>query len=194
MKNWGMGLIALGAIIAAVALFVLPSTISQEEMTTLPYTGSVIGSGRFTETYNLPRAQIRELALHAGSVLFLGGILLFVGGTLEERIRATGSASVTVDTEASDGIGQVESVQAIPPYIHPDPEEAARNKTIAAWVIVISVVALAVVGFIGASRDRGAAEASAGSTESAAERASQAADDAMNAALNAADNAARAAR
>lgn len=108
MKPWGIGLIVLGAIAALVALTIMPSTVSTEEMTTLPYTGSVIGSGRYTETYNLPRAQLRELVFHGGGILFLSGVLLLVGGMLDERLsalfRPAGAAAAVTPALASEGV------------------------------------------------------------------------------------------
>lgn len=156
MKSWGLGLIGLGAFIALVALVVMPSTVSTEEMTTLPYTGSVIGSGRYTETYNMPRAQLREMVFHGGGFVFLAGIVLLVGGMLEERIarlpRArSGAAHVTGDPAPSsfeprrsneaNGSAEDERHAAAPVYDHAAAQsEAIRNKEMAAWVFSAFVV------------------------------------------------------
>lgn len=155
MKNWGFVLIGAGALAAVIALLLMPSTVNTEQMTTLPYTGSVIGSGRFAETYNLARAQLRELIFQGGGVLFLGGCILLVGGVLDDHLHriatlrfgdlAREPVSVTVAAE-----GDV-ATYAAPAYT-PDLEEAERNKKIVAAVIVIAVVVLVVLGVVGATR------------------------------------------
>ena len=154
MKNWGIALILLGGFAAIVALTVLPSTVSSEEMTALPYTGSVIGSGRYTETYNMPRAQLRELIFHGGGFVFLAGILLFVGGTVEERLRSAGlrlaepmgsqeGRNSTPDAPADA------TLPAAPIYDFEAAEAAAiKNKEMVAWAfgaIVVLIVSVLVV-------------------------------------------------
>ena len=159
MNNWGIALILLGGFAAIVALTVMPSTVSSEEMTTLPYTGSVIGSGRYTETYNMPRAQLRELIFHGGGFVFLAGILLFVGGALEERLTpVAGGGMQSLPETSTDGPGISQdpssmaqpspSPQIIPPISHEALEaEALRNKEMMAWVFgAILVVTLLIFG------------------------------------------------
>ncbi|CAD7336096.1 hypothetical protein FIM10_04135 [Sphingomonadales bacterium 56] len=159
MKIWGISLIALGAIVALVALTLMPSTVSTEEMTTLPYTGSVIGSGRYTETYNMPRAQLRELVFHSGGFVFLAGVLLFVGGALEELFKtAVGTgmrplAEVSGDSSSTSEdpvpMARPSSSPAVLPPISDEAleAEALRNKEMMAWVFgTILVVSMLVFG------------------------------------------------
>lgn len=193
MKPFGISLALIGAVVVAVAFFLMPSTVSTEEMTSLPYTGAIVGSGHFTETYNMPRAQLRDMVAQLGEVLFLGGCILFVGGVLDERLR--GGAAVAPAYPGDPEVqGDADSYAAAAGLA-----EAERNKRIVAGAIVAGVVILTIVGVIGASnsnRISGASSpdaAESSSAQSAAENASHAADEAMNAAMNAADNAAAAA-
>lgn len=138
MKEWGFGLIASGILIAAVALLLLPSTVATEEMINLTSLGSQIGSGRFTDTYNLPRAQLREMIFHGGGFVFLAGILLLVGGTLEDRLRditGTSLAGATPAPSAAEGTAPnpTESVS----YARDEAAanaEAAKNKVMMAYL------------------------------------------------------------
>ena len=148
MKLCGMLSIAFGALIALLALTLLPSTVSNEEMTTLPYSGATIGSGKYVETYNMPRAQIRELVFQGGIALFIAGTMLFVGGAIDERLRSTpiqswqrGSASP--GSEEPDT--QPTSQAAVYPSINDD--EAHRNKMIMAAILlpVLMIIAIFIV-------------------------------------------------
>lgn len=195
MKIWGLLLILAGATVALVALLVMPSTLSAEEMMTLPYSGSIVGSGRFTETYNLPRAQLREMVFHGGGLLFLSGVILFVGGALDERLqRRTRSDATGIALEFANAETAEESRFAEPTPIQPmDPDEAARNKKIALGLVAAAVLILTAFFLVSLSKANNSTSPDAMDAYNAAENASRAADNAMNAALNAADNAARAA-
>lgn len=163
MKNWGMVLAGLGLGVAFIALLFLPSTVSTEQMTTLPYTGSVIGSGRFTDTYNLPRAQFREMVFQGGCVLFLSGILMWVGGVLEGRLARTMAKSSDnaakpslpeeqANQSAANGPDVSHRAQPVDRQLHDEAAlaaEAARNKEIMAVGVgaicfVVGLIALIV--------------------------------------------------
>lgn len=92
MTRWGI-VIGLGGLALIITAMFLPSTISNETMIDLPYSGASIGSGRYTETYNLVRAQVREMVLHGGLALMLAGVMLFVGGQIEQALRDGALAS-----------------------------------------------------------------------------------------------------
>ncbi|CAM5280164.1 Na+-transporting methylmalonyl-CoA/oxaloacetate decarboxylase gamma subunit OS=Sphingobium scionense OX=1404341 GN=GGQ90_002895 PE=4 SV=1 [Sphingobium scionense] len=195
MKYCGLGLIGIGFVIAAFALMFMPSTVTTPEMVTMPYSGSLVGSGRSTATYNMPRAQLRELVFHGGGMLFLGGCILLVGGVLDGRLRGNAAARPTV-AERDDVAGTLAAPDQRSPvadangHISPLPDEVERNKRIIGGVIVVGVIVLVVFGITGVTRQTVPDEIN---IESAAENAARAADEAMNSAIDAADNAARSA-
>ncbi|KKW92237.1 hypothetical protein [Sphingobium chungbukense] len=142
MKLYGILGLTIGALMAIVALTLLPSTVSNEEMTTLPYTGAVIGSGKFVETYNLPRAQVREMVFNGGLAVFLAGAIFFVGGSIGERLRQPSHHAPS----AADG--DTPSIQTPPipaaldiPFSN---DEATRNKMILA-AIMLPIIMLVLV-------------------------------------------------
>ncbi|MFB0875480.1 MULTISPECIES: hypothetical protein [unclassified Sphingobium] len=188
-------MLIVGVVIAAIALLLMPSTVSMEDMTTLSYTGSVIGTGRFIETYNMPRAQLREMVFQGGGLLFLAGIVLLAAGTIQEALSALISRTGRGGGEGDDAASESIDRPAFPP-LPLDSDEAARNRKIIAGLVVAVVIALAVLGVMGMMRDartatgRKSDEANAMAAADAAENASRAADNAMNAALRAADEAA----
>lgn len=202
MKNWGASLIVLGALTAAIALLILSSTVSTEEMRLADY-GGMVGTGSYSETYNLARAQLREMIFLGGIALGLAGVLLFVGGALDERLEGLAfplkNDAPVADIPTTD-IADVPSVPS-PAYIAQDPEDEAkdalRNKVLVSLIFVpiaIIGVILLIVAQNSGSRSETATTTSSTDSANAAENASRAADEAMNAALRAADNAARAAR
>lgn len=102
MTRWGIVIGLAGLALIITAMF-LPSTISNETMIDLPYSGASIGSGRYTETYNLVRAQVREMVLHGGLALMLAGVMLFVGGQIEQALRDRALASRPLPHAAAQG-------------------------------------------------------------------------------------------
>lgn len=155
MKSWGIALIALGAIAALVALIIMPSTVSTEQMNSIY--GTQIGTGSYTETYNMPRAQLRELVFHGGGFVFLAGILLFVGGTVEELLRGAGMwagepiGSQEAYSAAPDA--QADSAPSAAPVYNFEAAEAAaiKNKEMVAWafgVIVVLIVGVLLIAQI----------------------------------------------
>lgn len=169
MKSWGVALTGLGAFIAIVALTLMPSTVRNEEMTTLAYTGTTIGTGRYSETYNLPRAQLRELAFQGGCALFLGGILLGVGGALEDRLRAIGTFTPAIGLLHDPVPPPVDGVTADTPALadryqtaRADPEllaaEAQKNKELLAYgaggIITVLLLVLLVAWMYGSVAGR----------------------------------------
>ncbi|MBG6116766.1 hypothetical protein IWY39_000570 [Sphingobium sp. JAI105] len=202
MKKIGALLIVIGALLAAIALLILPSTVNTEEMRLADF-GGMVGTGSYSETYNLARAQLREMIFLGGIALSLAGVLLFVGGALGERLeRLTFSIKndqhVAVIPESE--IADVPSVPS-PEYIARDPEDEAKDALFNKVLISLIFVPIAIIGAIllivaqnGGLQSETEATMPTADSANAAENASQAADEAMNAALRAADNAARAAR
>jgi hypothetical protein len=146
MKQWGFGLISVGALIAAIALFLLPSTVRTEEIITLSSINSQIGSGRFTETYNMPRAQLREMIFNGGGMLFLAGILLLVGGMLDDRLSQSAQSGEGPggSTAALADADEVTAEPKVAEFVYDGAGaevEASKNKEIAAWVFGGLVVA-----------------------------------------------------
>lgn len=153
MKNWGMALAGIGLFIALIAMLLLPSTVSNEEMRTLPYTGTVIGSGRFTETYNLSRAQIREMVFYGGGFVFIAGIILIVGGILEAAILAFSynADHPRVASEYTES-APIAGAAVQPTYDHAAAAiEGQRNKEIVAWVFGGGCVVLGIIALVAQS-------------------------------------------
>ncbi|WP_313326068.1 hypothetical protein [Sphingobium yanoikuyae] len=137
--------IAFGALIALLALALLPSTVSNEEMTALPYGGGITGTGKYVETYNLPRAQLRELVFQGGIALFIAGTMLFVGGALDERLRSSHARSRRYEHAKPATEVQPSSQAEVYPSINDD--EAHRNKMIMAAIMlpVLMIIAIFIV-------------------------------------------------
>lgn len=140
MKDRGIACIVIGLVAAAIALFIMPSTVSTEQMTTLPLTGGVVGSGVFSETYNLPRAQLREMVFHGGAVLFLAGVILFAAGSLENRLRG-----FTHELPNLVRPSEAEPIQERAIDFDPGEDEAAQNKRIVATAGVVLLVIIIIV-------------------------------------------------
>ena len=104
-------------------------------MTTLPLTGGVVGSGVFSETYNLARAQLREMVFHGGAVLFLAGVILFAAGSLEDRLRG-----FTHELPIPVGPSEAEPIHDRAIHFDPSEDEAAQNKRIVATAGVVLLV------------------------------------------------------
>ena len=152
MKSMGLGLTGLGVFIAIIALFLMPSTVSTEDMTTIY--GARVGTGIFNETYNLSRAQIRELVFHGGGFVFLAGILLFVGGTVEELLRGAGLrlAEPKGGEEALSAVpaATADSTPTTTPVYNFEAAEAAaiKNKEMVAWAFGAIILMVAGVFLI----------------------------------------------
>lgn len=198
MRIWGVICTIAGLAAALIALILMPSTISTEEMTTLPYTGSVIGSGVFTETYNLPRAQVRELVFHGGCVLFLAGVILIAVGRVGEMLGG-GFYRQVQDPLSEPSVEPVASpiltAMPSPEFLARDPEDEARDarmNKILVGLVMLPVVLIAGI-WLFATVSNATRGQSAGSTIAAAkaDNASVEADEALNAAQGAADNAAK---
>lgn len=191
MKQWGVGLTIIGAIVAAIALLLMKSTVPIEGMTTLPLTGDTIGTGRYSDTYNLPLAQLREMIFQGGCVLFLGGAVLLVGGTIEELLKTRFSTDAR---SVADLPVHTDSMQPSPEYVTEYPEDvetdAVSSKMLARGLFGLIVLAGA-IGLIAtvmnAPKDGVVAPHSpATDSANAAENASRAADEAIAAADRAA--------
>ncbi|MAM72586.1 MAG: hypothetical protein CMO29_02085 [Tistrella sp.] len=166
MKNWGIALIIAGALIATIALFIMSSTVSTENMRSLSDYGGMIGTGTYSEIHNLPRAQLRELVFQGGCVLFLAGVLFAAVGQIEERLAAIGfigSGDARALAPQSAPIVPFETAMAEPEtpqaaYIPPDPDElareAARNKLLVSSIFIPFAI-LAVIGILVVMRGGG---------------------------------------
>lgn len=167
MKNWGIALIIAGALIATIALFIMSSTVSTEDMRSLGDYGGLIGTGTYSEIHNLPRAQMRDMVFQGGCVLFLAGVLLFGFGHLAARMLPPIEA-VPVDTDDQ--------------VTHSEFSGSPVAAGLLGIVVIGGLLALAL-----SSRSEKSAHESAISEQSvSSQNAMQAADDALNAA-NAAD-------
>ena len=176
MRNWGVAFALLGALAAIAALAFMRSSVSTEEMTTLPYTGTTIGSGRFVETYNLARAQLREMVFQGGGILFLAGIVLLVGASIGERLRSLGlaernpsaspAAKEAVSAISTGGAGAIPEVSksatmsagatALADIVAPDNSQAAAHHALdgggaTEGAIRQKKIALGVIAIIGGS-------------------------------------------
>lgn len=156
MKNLGGVLIVTGAAVALIALFIMSSTVSTENMRSLSDYGGMIGTGTYSEIHNLPRAQMRELVFQGGCVLFLAGVLLAAIGQIEERLAAIGfiggsDARAVAPPSAPIVPFETATAEAETPnaaYIQPDPDELAREATRNKLLIATIFVPIAIMGVI----------------------------------------------
>lgn len=136
---------AVGIAAAAAALVLMPSTIQTERMIELTSIGSRIGSGSFDATYNLPRAQLRELVLLAGGFLFVGGCMLYGAGAVVAAV-ARRQLGTDASPSADATTPQVSEPAASALVDFPDAQEPNGDER--KWVIIMAIAIGLIIVFV----------------------------------------------
>ena len=124
MKDAGVGLIGLGLLAIVIGFFVK--------------VGRSIGYP-VGEVANLHAMHVQALVFQAGFVAFLSGVVLYVGGSINESIRAKGSDQEVVPV----------AVEAVPPV------ESAPVEPVSNWVYAVVIgglILMVVLGIIAATK------------------------------------------